>query len=109
MPSPDGHGWKIDDDRRLSIVWIIWPPAPDDVLELVFRRCKKLACQKGNCNCLNFKLACTDLCDCGDNCKNGKIHDSSENDSEDESCDNDDYDGENWENYKKLLLFVYIL
>ena len=45
IPSPDGHGWSIV-DGKLSIVWILLPPAPDDVLQLVSCNCKKSACKK---------------------------------------------------------------
>ena len=97
MPSPNGHGWSIDDNGTLSIVWIILPPAPNGVLQLVSCNCRKSACQKGNCNCLSYKLSCTDLCGCGDYiCQNRKVDDSIESgsDSEGESCD-DDSDGDN--------------
>eukprot|EP00794_Sanderia_malayensis_P017402 gene17402-19145_t len=55
LPSPDGHGWKIT-DGVLSIQWMILPPAPDDVLQLISCNCKKSACQRGNCVCLSHGL-----------------------------------------------------
>ena len=90
IPSPDGHGWSIV-DGKLSIVWILLPPAPDDVLQLVSCNCKKSACKKGNCNCLSFKLQCTDLCGCGDVCQNRENdQDDSDDDSDDDENDFDD-------------------
>ena len=86
MPSPDGYGWSIT-EGKLSIVWIILPPAPDEVLQLVSCNCKKSSCRRGNCNCLGYNLACTDLCGCGENCENQKKSQSDSASSSDEVSD----------------------
>ena len=39
-PSPDSHGWKIN-EGSLTIIWMDCKPAPDEVLELVTCDCKK--------------------------------------------------------------------
>ena len=94
MPSPDGFGWSVV-EGKLSIVWIILPPAPDEVLQLISCNCKKSACRGGNCNCRGYNLPCTDLCGCGENCENQKDlsdSDSSSEESDVEETSDDDND-----------------
>ena len=55
VPSPHGHGWKINGDD-ISIHWMDLPPAPTSVMEFAHCSCKK-------------KLPYTDLCKCS-NCEN---------------------------------------
>ena len=93
MPSPDGYGWSLV-DGKLSIVWILLPPAPDEVLQLVTCNCKSTACQRRNCNCVSYNLPCTDLCGCGDVCENREMRDSSDSDSDDESDERVGEDGD---------------
>ena len=42
-PSPDGFGWKVDDDG-INVTWMAQKPAPDDILDLVSCGCKKSKC-----------------------------------------------------------------
>ena len=42
-PSPDGFGWKVDDDG-INVTWMAQKPAPDGILDLVSCGCKKSKC-----------------------------------------------------------------
>lgn len=68
VPSPHGHGWKVNSDD-IFIHWMDLPPAPNSVMELAHCPCKKSQCAKGKCSCLENNLLCTDLCKCS-NCEN---------------------------------------
>ena len=48
---------------------------------------------KSNCNCLSFKLQCTDLCGCGDVCEN-RENDQDDSDDDSDDDENDFYDDE---------------
>ena len=37
--SPTDHGWTVDDDDTLAIVWMRGSPAPDVVLQLLSCHC----------------------------------------------------------------------
>ena len=74
IPSPHGHGWKVE-DGEIDIVWGEQPPAPSSLLELTHCTCKKTNCKvpsgknKGRCSCRQHNVPCTDLCKCTD-CEN---------------------------------------
>ena len=99
MPSPDGFGWRMEDnDSSLSIQWMLLPPAPEEILQLICCNCKKLMCKSAACICVSHGLPCTDLCRCdgdGDSCdnvynKNNDIDgDSSGSEMEDEDGEDD--------------------
>ena len=73
-PLPDipgiekSFGWDVK-DGKLSIQWMLRPPAPEEVLNLISCNCKKSKCQSNLCVCQNHGLKCTDLCNCS-NCEN---------------------------------------
>jgi len=60
IPSPVGHGWRLE-EGRLIVNWMSGEPAPMAVL--VSLSCQgKRRCQLPNCSCLSNGLQCTDLC-----------------------------------------------
>ena len=61
VPSPQGHGWKVDDEDRLIIEWMRGSPAPEAVLQFLSCKCKR-SCQMPSCTCLCNGLRCTDMC-----------------------------------------------
>ena len=61
VPSPHGHGWKIDGDV-LSIIWQTRAPAPSALLELAHCGCST-GCSSGRCSCVKSKLPDVGLCD----------------------------------------------
>lgn len=63
-PSPTAHGW-VEKDGSLQVVWMTQQPAPQQVLAVMYCRCKK-GCQSGRCGCKQNSLKCTDLCQCTD-------------------------------------------
>lgn len=52
VPSPHGHGWKINGDD-ISIHWMDLPPAPTSVMEFAHCSCKK------NCHIPTYANAAT--------------------------------------------------
>ena len=40
VPPPDGYGWTLTNEQ-LSPVWMLRPPAPDEILQLISCNCKK--------------------------------------------------------------------
>ncbi len=69
IPSPDGHGWRINSANELEVEWMTKNPAPDSILELIACKCKKSKCVSQSCTFLSDGLKCTDVCDCTD-CSN---------------------------------------
>ena len=60
VPNPTKCAW-IDNDDKLAIHWMLSPPAPDAVLELL--ACKYLrSCKLPKCTCMANGLASTDMC-----------------------------------------------
>ena len=68
LPSPEGHGWKMEDDF-LQPVLMTKDPAPKCLLELTSCHCNKTECLT-KCSCNNTGLACTESCNCMGDCKN---------------------------------------
>jgi hypothetical protein len=70
VPSPVGHGWKMEVDNgqpQLVIDWMDGQPAPEAVLDLLACNCERI-CTLLQCACLLNGMRCTDMCklpDCG--------------------------------------------
>ena len=60
IPSPVGHGWRVD-DGQLVIDWGDASPAPEAVMELIACNCPR-KCLKESCTCLQNGMSCTYLC-----------------------------------------------
>ena len=65
LPSPDGYGWKLDDEEWVPIM-TEQLPAPNAVLHLVKCACAESKCATNRCSCRKAGLNCTDLCSCSD-------------------------------------------
>ena len=63
-------GWSIQ-NGSLEIQWMLLPPATDNVLNLINCSCKK-GCKTNAYICKLNGLQCTELCQCTDECENGK-------------------------------------
>lgn len=92
VPSPQHHGWKIE-DGNLVVDWMTLPPAPDSVMELAHctSSCKKSSCSDASkCTCLENNVPCTDLCNCArKTCSNIAGQASFEDDEEDDDDDHE--------------------
>ena len=65
LPSPEGYGWKYDEQTRMyEPIMTQIPPAPIAVIDLVKCNCEK-GC-KGRCSCYKNELPCTEVCGCID-------------------------------------------
>eukprot|EP00057_Strongylocentrotus_purpuratus_P019489 XP_011673963.1 PREDICTED: uncharacterized protein LOC105442958 [Strongylocentrotus purpuratus] len=87
-PSPESHGWKVEDDAYV-IDWMTLPPAPASVLELSHCSCKKTQCTQGRCSCLQNNMPCTDMCSCID-CANLPSMSNRVGDDDDDDDDSDE-------------------
>lgn len=87
VPSPDNHGWVVN-DGQLSIKWMTGSPAPDVVLQLMSCKCKK-ECKTPKCSCIANSLRCTPACVL-ETCSNMSIEDSYEDVLTDDSDDSDE-------------------
>ena len=87
IPSPDSHGWKVE-EGKLSIHWLNQLPAARQLMEFVSCGCKK-GCKTARCSCRKNGLMCTDICNCLDcsNCSN----DPDDGVESEASTDTDDY------------------
>ena len=66
-PNPTRYYWESVDDR-LKPVYCVNAPAPEALLEL--RKCNcKTGCITKSCGCQKNQLLCTDMCGCGDVCR----------------------------------------
>lgn len=61
-PSPEGNGWKLDDDKLVPVL-MTKSPAPSGITELTTCRCTTSECTR-NCSCRLSNLACTEACLC---------------------------------------------
>ena len=64
IPSPVGHGWKLDTSGgsgQLVIDWMDGQPAPQVVLDLLTCSCSR-SCKLPSCECTSSGLKCTDMC-----------------------------------------------
>ena len=79
-------GWSIENDS-LETQWMLLPPAPDNVLNRINCSCKK-GCKMNACTCKLNGFQCTELCQCTDECENGK---SMEEEIEEQDVEDDPY------------------
>ena len=88
LPSPEGFGWKWEEDKKAWIpVITTLPPAPEAIIHLMKCKCTKERCANNRCKCRKAGLRCTDLCGCSDtdeDCKNKSL------DINDDGCNDDD-------------------
>ncbi|XP_061710732.1 uncharacterized protein LOC133520368 [Cydia pomonella] len=67
LPCPSNWGWrKVSESWQPT--WTDLPVAADACLEMIRCRCKK-RCGGSRCRCFQRQLKCTELCDCGGQCK----------------------------------------
>ena len=57
IPSPEGHGWMIE-DGLLVIDWMKGLPAPQVVMELIACKCSRV-CKAPECQCVANALRCS--------------------------------------------------
>ena len=62
-PSPDGHGWYLE-DGQLVIKLMTQNPALDNVLLVANCSCARRRCDSARRSCRNAQVFCTDLCGC---------------------------------------------
>ena len=68
-PSPcEDYGWIIK-DGLLQIQWMLWKPAPDEIIELISCSCCKSKYLGNQCVCRSHGLPCTNFCN-SDSCEN---------------------------------------
>lgn len=68
IPPPTDFFWERV-DGRLRPTYCTRAPAPEAILHLHKCNCKT-GCSKKTCGCNKNNLTCTDMCGCGDTCKN---------------------------------------
>ena len=68
VPSPDGHGWTLD-NGILNILWTHQEPAPKVLMQFISCGCKT-TCGTRRCSCKAVDLPCTDACRCSRDCLN---------------------------------------
>ena len=56
----DGYGWILQ-GNDLQIQWMLLPPAPPQILELISCGCKK-GCVTRSCSCVVHGFSCSDVC-----------------------------------------------
>ena len=84
IPSPDGHGWKVN-AGNIDIDWSHQEALPQELLALVSCHCAT-GCETNRCSCRRATLVCTDACSCkgcqnrpgGDHEDDGGDHDGLE-------------------------------
>lgn len=93
IPSPDCHGWKIENG---DLDWMNLLPAPDSLMDLIncSAKCKKSHCKDVNiCTCLQNRVPCTDMCKCArDSCYKISKNIGHDDDDTDDGDDDDDDD-----------------
>lgn len=97
IPNPyEGYGWVLR-EGKLEIQWMLLPPAPDQVMQLITCGCKT-GCSTRACSCKSNGLSCTDLCKCKD-CVNSTNYDTDDSTDDDsnagDSCDETDSESDN--------------
>lgn len=70
-PSPVYHGWKIDEEDNIDVVWMTGKCAPDELLKDCNCKCRT-GCSNLRCSCMKANYKCTEMCQCVDctNCPN---------------------------------------
>ncbi|XP_061721794.1 uncharacterized protein LOC133528424 isoform X2 [Cydia pomonella] len=66
IPCPSEWGWQKEGEVWVPL-WTQSPMAAQACLELI--RCRCLKSCRNKCNCSKRQLKCTELCNCGGNCK----------------------------------------
>ena len=88
--NPLENGYHEDEDGRMKPTTTEVLPAPKAIVEMVRCQCKA-DCSSARCTCRTKNLACTDLCQCGNQCDNDEdsqdIHVSHVSDDDDEDED----------------------
>ena len=89
LPSPVGNGWTLV-DGVLQQEYILNPPVPDTIAELVRCKCSK-GCSNNLCSCRKHDLPCTDACFCNEKeeCQN-TVKNQENSDDDDDDDDEDD-------------------
>lgn len=86
----------------MKLHWMSLPPAPAALLELVTCACTG-KCSTGHCTCKRNGLACTDACQCSEECDNphnsvwedvGKDDEDGNEDDEEDEVEEDDISDE---------------
>ena len=87
--------WSVKEDV-LKVQWLLLPPAPDYVLNLINCACKT-GCKTKRCACKADGLKCMQLCQCSELCENGNSENDSEQSdgSESDFSESEDNDSEN--------------
>ena len=95
IPSPEGYGWKLDNNGEWVPLMTKKLPALEAIIELVKCGCTKQRCSNNRCQCHKSGLHCTELCACcdgdDDDCENS--FEPIEDDVDDmgaDSCDDSD-------------------
>ena len=66
---PLQNGYHKESDGQLKSTMTEALPAPKAINEMISCQCKR-GCSSARCSCRTNSLACTDLCQCGTECKN---------------------------------------
>ena len=97
IPSPVGHGWKMEQNGEiyeLAIDWMDVKPAPEAILELLSCNCTK-KCEAPRCVCVVNGLRCTDMCNLQE-CENqASLFDEDDEENQLQTEDDDNSDDEN--------------
>ena len=81
VPSPEGHGWTVN-NNEIHIDWMSLPPTPEALLQLIICGCTG-QCTGGACTCFCNNMVCTDSCQCGDNFQNPASQDGDTDETDD--------------------------
>ena len=64
VPSPQDHGWLVNEDgTEISVAWMDSRPAPEKLSVLTKCTCQG-GCTSSRCSCKKEALLCTDACTC---------------------------------------------
>ena len=80
LPSPGGHGWKIDSTSQLTLIPMTSSPSPKAILE--FERCRcNACCTTQKCKCQNEEIVSLDTCSYDKKlCGNDVLHEQGSHD-----------------------------
>ena len=90
-PSPEGHGWMIE-DGQLVIDLMQGAPAPQGVMKLIACKCSR-DCKTPECECVANALKCSPACK-NQFCDNMIDDNFEENGDDTADEDESDYDGD---------------
>ena len=88
-PSPEGHGWMIEDGQNV-VDWMQGLPAPQVMMELIACQCSRV-CKAPVCQCVANALKCLPACknQFFDNMLDGDFEDSVDDTEDEDESDND--------------------